>query len=80
MLCIEVITADDSMSEMLEKVSDYVGMGVPAIWLIDPRRRTLSTADADGIHAANELRIPGMTEGLTVERIFAELDALRLTE
>lgn len=34
-LCIEILSPQDTMSQTLEKVRDYLGMGVPACWIID---------------------------------------------
>jgi Uma2 family endonuclease len=35
-LCIEILSPDDRMSRMQEKMRDYLGMGVRYLWLIDP--------------------------------------------
>lgn len=39
LLCIEILSRDDRMSEMHERVDDYRGMEVEAVWVVDPRRR-----------------------------------------
>jgi Uma2 family endonuclease len=38
-LCIEVLSSEDSMSRTLDRIEDYLAMGVPHVWLIDPWRR-----------------------------------------
>jgi len=38
-LCIEILSKDDSMSEMMGRVKDYFAMGVEACWIIDPTAR-----------------------------------------
>jgi Uma2 family endonuclease len=76
LLCIEILSRDDSMSEMQEKIDDYLEMGVAAVWVIDPRRRKASLADAHGLHAREVLEFPGMPIQVTREEMFAELDAL----
>src|SRR5438477_4409935 len=45
-LCIEVLSPDDRMSRVLVKIGDYLELGVPFVWVIDPRRRkaTIYTA------------------------------------
>jgi Uma2 family endonuclease len=40
-VAIEILSEKDSMSRMLEKLEEYSQMGVPNIWLIDPRMQTL---------------------------------------
>ena len=38
------------MSEMLERVDDYLGFGVRYIWVIDPRRRWAQIHEGSNIH------------------------------
>ena len=49
LLCVEVLSKDDTMSSMQERIRDYIEMGVPNVWLIDPRtRRGYRRTDARG--------------------------------
>ena len=41
-LAIEILSEDDRMSRMMEKLEEYEQKGVPNIWVIDPRLRTIS--------------------------------------
>jgi Uma2 family endonuclease len=38
-LCIEVLSKDDTMDYMQEKIDDYLRFGVPYIWIVSPRNR-----------------------------------------
>ncbi len=38
-LCVEILSKDDSMSGVEDKVNDYLQFGVPTVWVIDPRTR-----------------------------------------
>jgi Uma2 family endonuclease len=76
LLCIEILSPDDRMSDLQQKIADYVSMGVGAIWVVDPRKRTLAVADANGIHQVEELTLQGTNVKLTAAEIFAELDQL----
>ncbi len=38
-LCVEILSKDDTMRELMDRVDDYFEIGVPVCWLIDPRRR-----------------------------------------
>ena len=42
-LCIEILSPEDRMSRMEDKLSDYFSLGVDLVWVIDPERRTAST-------------------------------------
>jgi hypothetical protein len=38
-LCIEVLSRRDEAVDLLEKIVEYVRIGVPNIWVIDPHRK-----------------------------------------
>jgi Uma2 family endonuclease len=40
-VAIEILSADDHMSDTLEKLEEYGQKGVPNIWLLDPRRQRM---------------------------------------
>ncbi len=35
-LCIEILSKDDTMNYMQEKIDDYLNFGVPYVWIINP--------------------------------------------
>lgn len=76
LLCVEILSRDDRMTEMQERVDDYFAMGTRTVWLIDPRRRKAFIADARGTMqpAADELAVPGTAIRISVEALFAVLD------
>lgn len=43
LLCIEILSKDDSLSDLQERVNDYAGLGVAHIWVIDPWRDALGS-------------------------------------
>jgi Uma2 family endonuclease len=62
LLCIEVLSPEDRVAEMQERIDDYMAMGVEYVWMIDPRTRRawITTNDGsrearDGILRAGEL-------------------------
>ncbi|MGH9672503.1 MAG: Uma2 family endonuclease [Bryobacteraceae bacterium] len=48
-LCIEILSRDDTMTEMQERVDDYLAMGVAHVWVIDPRRCRAYAYTSDGM-------------------------------
>jgi Uma2 family endonuclease len=46
-LCVEILSKDDTVSQMNERIADYLRFGVPYVWLIDPlaRRAFIYTAE-----------------------------------
>jgi Uma2 family endonuclease len=41
-LAVEVISKNDRPGKVLEKVADYLAAGVPLVWVVHPRKRTIS--------------------------------------
>ena len=53
-LCVEILSKKDRMSEILERVSDYVAFGVQFIWVLDPRTRRAHIYRSDGVHEVKD--------------------------
>ena len=78
LLCIEVLSWDDRMTEIQERVDDYFAMGVQAVWVVDPRRRRAFEAGSGGYlyPVTNELILEGTPRRVPVVEMFAELNEL----
>src|SRR5712691_1442382 len=49
-ICIEVLSPEDRMSRIEERIDDYLAMGVAYVWLLDPAaRRAYAATAADGL-------------------------------
>ena len=74
-LAVEILSEDDSMSRVIEKLKEYAAIGTPNIWVIDPRLRQMFTfqgnalreVEGDVIATENEPRLE-----LTREEVFKE--------
>lgn len=47
-LCAEILSPDDRMPRVQEKVDDYLALGVPNVWVIDPESQRAWTVTHDG--------------------------------
>lgn len=76
LLCIEILSKDDRLHEMQERVDDYAGMGVKSIWIIDPWKRIAYYGSTKGFEQPSDgvLRIDGTPIEVSLEQVFAELD------
>ena len=52
--CIEILSKDDRMSEMQERIDDYLSFGVSYVWVLDPRTKRVYVHTADGSHEVRE--------------------------
>jgi len=49
-LCIEILSPDDRMSRIEVRINDYLSMGVPWVWILDPETRQVYVATSlDGL-------------------------------
>jgi Uma2 family endonuclease len=78
LLCVEILSRDDRMSEIQERVDDYLLMGVRAVWVIDPRRRRayISTREGGLLPEPEVLKVSETAISVPVPEVFAELDDL----
>ena len=76
LICVEILSPDDRIYRAKLVLADYLRMGVPHNWLIDPLRRAAFTFDADGLHEANPtaLTISGTPIHLDLTEAFAAID------
>ena len=76
LLCIEVLSPRDTVMGMRVRCEDYLRMGVPTVWLFDPRERKAYVLTRDGMREVSQgvLRILGVPVEADVQAIFSVLD------
>jgi len=79
-ICIEVISPDDTWRRLRALFTDFWSMGVRNIWAFEPEERLAHWFDADGLHPVREteLRVPGTEIRLNVAEVFRRLDEAQL--
>jgi Uma2 family endonuclease len=45
-LCIEIVSPEDRIRRVKERVTDYIEMGVPYVWVLDPKTKRTYVATA----------------------------------
>lgn len=72
LLCIEILSPEDTFQRLYSKVRDYLNMGVENIWAFDPETREAFLCDREGFHKVltPDLKIAGTPICLTLTEIF----------
>ena len=55
-ICIEVLSADDRLAHMHERVQDYLKFGVPYVFILDPAQHKAWRCTPEGLEEVTELR------------------------
>ncbi len=69
LVAIEVLSLDDRLTEVREKLREYRAWGVPHVWLVDPHSRRFYICD-DRLTEVAELTIPELEIIVTPTDIF----------
>lgn len=71
LVTIEILSRDDRLSEVREKLQEYRAWGVPHVWLVDPHSRRLYTCEDRLIEVAT-LMIPELEIEVAPEDVFGQ--------
>jgi Uma2 family endonuclease len=71
-VAIEILSEDDRMTRVIEKLKEYVANGTPHIWLIDPRLRQMFTYGGTGLQEVSVFTTDNPGLELTHEEVFQE--------
>ena len=76
LLCVEVLSPEDRLARMLAKCKDYLGMGVPEVWIIDPQKRTVHVLGNSTVRELSDgsLHLHETALEIPVSDLFAALD------
>jgi Uma2 family endonuclease len=76
LLCIEILSPEQHIGEMLAKCEEYHAWGVPYCWLIDPEKKTAWEYHSDGepvkVNANGALRAGEL--GIALPELFSGLN------
>jgi Uma2 family endonuclease len=76
LLCIEILSPEDTLSRMVERVHDFLNMGVRQVWIFDPRLRSAMVCEGVAMveHTAGQLTLPGTQVTVDLAEVFRVLD------
>ncbi len=75
LLCVEILSREDRIVDLHEKLEDYRRMGVQHTWVIDPWRQEAFVVELSGdwTLVREEMRLPGADVRLPVQEMFRAL-------
>jgi Uma2 family endonuclease len=76
LVCIEILSKDDSLRSMQKRVDDYLSFGVPNIWILDPAPLLAYVCSRTGFQQPEGgiLEVPSSPIRIPLEDLFADLD------
>jgi Uma2 family endonuclease len=76
LICIEVLSKDDTLRGMQSRVDDYLDFGVADVWIIDPESRRAYVCDRTGFHEPESyvLTVANSPIEVPLAELFSELD------
>ena len=76
LLCIEVLSPADRITDAVQRSQDYLHMGVPEVWVVNVRDREVTVVGKDmtAMRNSGSLKLPGTAATLDLASIFAVLD------
>ena len=76
MLCVEIVSPEDTLAKLLRRAEDFFAMGVPAVWVVDPRTRIvhIRAHGVDFAQSSGTLTLAGTPISISLEEVFSILD------
>jgi Uma2 family endonuclease len=69
LIAIEILSPDDRLYEVREKLEEYRAWGVPHVWLVDPHSRRLYSCD-DGLQEVSCFKVGELGIEVTKHQVF----------
>ncbi len=69
-ICIEILSPEDRLTRLQEKIDDYLDFGVRHVWVLDPMNRRAYKCDRAGMHVVTELATSDPEIRLPLDRLF----------
>jgi Uma2 family endonuclease len=76
LICVEVLSPEDTWSRMRVRLDEYLAMGVEHVWCFDPEAREARRYTVTGFERVTEpeLTVPGTAIRVNVAEVFSALD------
>lgn len=75
LLCIEILSPEDTVSRTLVRVRDFLHMGVPEVWVFDPETGSVQVCAGSTIMVRSQgiLQVPETPITVSIAEVFSAL-------
>jgi Uma2 family endonuclease len=73
-LVVEILSPDDTYTDTQLRATDYLNMGVRAVWIVDPASRTGRQCIGSAWTASGTLEVPGTPIWIDLAKLFSDLE------
>lgn len=75
-LCVEILAEEDQLRRALDRIRDFLRMGVTEVWVFDPISRTVQICKGDTVieYSGTKLVVPGTTTAISLAEVLNTLD------
>lgn len=73
LLCIDIVSPDDHVSDLVSRAGDYLTIGVPVIWILDPRTKQSFVYSEQGTAESFDAVLRHGQIELNIAELFAQL-------
>ncbi len=77
-IAIEIISPEDRTLDLLTRCREYVDRGTPYVWMIDPKKRSVTEIDAKGSRLRKDrmfdVELAGETFRVDLNEVFVKMD------
>jgi Uma2 family endonuclease len=74
LLTIEILSPDDTYTDLEERCQDYLAMGVKTMWIVDPKSRTGRCCVGNAWTSSDRLEVPGTPIFVDLPTLFSQID------
>ena|ERR1700742_1405040 len=71
--CIEILSPEDTLRRMQERIDDYRNFGISNIWVLDPATQRGYDCNSSGFLEATEFTVTGTPIRLVLSELFAKI-------
>jgi Uma2 family endonuclease len=71
--CIEILSPEDTLRRMQDRIDDYREFGIANIWVLDPAKQRGYDCNSSGFLEATEFAISGTPIRLVLSELFAKI-------